>query len=143
MRADPKHLFFLLQIGLGAAFLLAAWLWLRPREPESNFRVRESERRRPRAAGAGEADELARSRMRSKAPLRLTGLRLDVPPHELLGVRADAPAAEIRRAYRDLMKRYHPDHVAAPDTPQWREAQRIADAISRAKEELLRRAGRG
>ncbi len=30
-------------------------------------------------------------------------------PHEVLGVRPDAPKGEIRAAYLSLVKRYHPD----------------------------------
>ena len=32
------------------------------------------------------------------------------PPHEVLGVRPGAPPDEIKRAYRKLVKQYHPDH---------------------------------
>lgn len=37
-------------------------------------------------------------------------------PYEVLGVRADAPPEEIRRAYLHLARRYHPDYFtdAAP-----------------------------
>lgn len=137
---DPRQLFFALQVLIGAAFLFAAWRFLRPRSSESNFRVREADLRRGQKPGSGE-DVLGASRMKRPAePLRLEGIRLDVPPHQLLGVAPQASTAEIQRAYRELMKRYHPDRVAPVDTPQWREAQRIADAIHRAKEEMLKRA---
>jgi DnaJ-class molecular chaperone len=35
------------------------------------------------------------------------------PPHEVLGVSADASEEEIRRAYQDKMRQYHPDRVAS------------------------------
>lgn len=35
-------------------------------------------------------------------------------PYVLLGVAATASAADIRRRYRDLSKRYHPDTTALP-----------------------------
>jgi preprotein translocase subunit Sec63 len=34
------------------------------------------------------------------------------PPHEVLGVEPDASAQEIRQAYQELMRKYHPDRVA-------------------------------
>lgn len=137
---DPKELFFWLQIGIGAAFVVGAWIFLRPRPSESNFRVREADRARFKDGPSGAGEDLATSKFRQpKAPLQLDGIRLDVPAHRLLGVAPDASVADIQRAYRELMKRYHPDRVARPDTPQWREAQSIADAISRAKEELMKK----
>jgi preprotein translocase subunit Sec63 len=33
-------------------------------------------------------------------------------PHAVLGVQPGASAEEITRAYREQMRRYHPDHVA-------------------------------
>jgi uncharacterized membrane protein YkvA (DUF1232 family) len=33
-------------------------------------------------------------------------------PHAVLGVSRDASAEEITKAYREQMRRYHPDHVA-------------------------------
>ncbi|MGE0614058.1 MAG: J domain-containing protein [Bacteriovoracia bacterium] len=69
-------------------------------------------------------------------------MRINVPPHELLGVPLDATQAEIKRAYKRLMKQYHPDSVAAPGTSQWQEAQKIAAALNEAKETLLKTAKR-
>jgi hypothetical protein len=37
------------------------------------------------------------------------------------------------------MKRYHPDLVGRPGSREWKDAQRIAEAINRAKEELAPR----
>ncbi len=38
----------------------------------------------------------------------------DVPraPHEVLGVEPDASAHDVRHAYQELMRKYHPDRVA-------------------------------
>ena len=33
-------------------------------------------------------------------------------PHEVLGVEPDTSDGEIRQAYQDLMRKYHPDRVA-------------------------------
>ncbi len=47
----------------------------------------------------------------------------DKSPHEVLGVEAGASTAEIRKAYQEKVKQYHPDRVAnaAP------ELQRLAE----------------
>jgi DnaJ-domain-containing protein 1 len=49
---------------------------------------------------------------------------------------------QIQSAYRELMKRYHPDRVGRPGTREWQDAQGIAEAINRAKRDLLARAKR-
>lgn len=56
-------------------------------------------------------------------------------PHEVLGVRADASAAEISAAYRKLAAQYHPDKVAtsAPEIQELaaRRLREINDAYAR------------
>ena len=41
---------------------------------------------------------------------RIAALR-EMPAHELLGVAADATAQEVKRAYRQKAKAYHPDRI--------------------------------
>jgi hypothetical protein len=38
-----------------------------------------------------------------------------VDPHAVLGIEPDASSDEVHRAYRQLAKRFHPDHASAPD----------------------------
>ncbi len=71
--------------------------------------------------------------------MRLTGIRIDGAPHEILGVSPQASPEEIQSAYRSLMKRYHPDRVGRPGSREWNDAQQIAEAINRAKELLLKK----
>lgn len=141
-----KTHFLEFQMILGGAALAIAWIFLRPKEPESNFKVREADLRRSSPDRTRDSPSLADARMRTspsaKAPLRLAGIRLDLPPHELLGVGEDATPAQIQKAYRELMKQYHPDKVGRPGTREWQDAQTIAEAINRAKNELLERAKR-
>jgi curved DNA-binding protein CbpA len=70
-------------------------------------------------------------------PLRLPGITLDAPANEILGVSPLATRAEIQRAYRERMKIYHPDLIGRPGSREWQDAQKIAEAINRAKEEML------
>lgn len=137
-----KDLFYFSQIVIGLAFIVLAWFFFRGRRPESNFRIREADLRKnkksPSSALASDQD-LAQARMKKKEPLRLSGIRIDGAPHEILGVREGASSEEIQKAYRERMKQYHPDRIAAPGTPQWHEAQAIAHAINNAKEALLKK----
>lgn len=145
VRLDPEKirtLFFWGQLLAGAIVVWALLKFFRSEE-DSAFRLRESERLKGRKTGsrAPGMESLADARMKSKpraAPLQLEGIRLDGAPHEILGVSAQATAPEIQKAYRDLMKRYHPDRVGSPGTREWTDAQRIAEAINNAKEQLLK-----
>jgi hypothetical protein len=145
--SDPEKLrswVYLTQAGLGVLVGLL-WLWLRDRETPSGFRVREADLKKEiknaigkKPAHALPGDPLAEARYQKKAePLRLAGISLTGAPHEILGVHAHASEREIRSAYRELMKRYHPDRVGRPGTREWTDAQKIAEAINQAKDQML------
>lgn len=119
--------FGLLQIGI-SAFFIVFWLWSRSKEAsKSGFKVREADRDLKFSRGEpGSADKTERK----KAPLRLAGIVKDGAPHEVLGVSALASEAEIKTAYKQKMKQYHPDRIGAEST-------QIAEAINRARNEML------
>lgn len=71
-------------------------------------------------------------------PLRLEGIRIDGPPHQILGIPITARTSEVKRAYRELMKRYHPDKVGRSGSREWQEAQKITKAIIWAKSEMMK-----
>ncbi len=143
-----ESLFFLGQVVLATLAILAAIHFVRKRDTESRFKSREADR--VQASGKKSGDALANARLGSPAssttspssrePLRLTGIRLDGPPNEILGVSPDASPSEIQKAYRDLMKRYHPDKIGRPNSPEWKDAQRIAERLNDVKTELLKKA---
>ncbi len=81
----------------------------------------------------------AREQERARGPALLTGFRTDAPPHEILGVNPNASATEIQRAYKTMMKRYHPDLMGPPGSQPWKDAQAIAEAINRARDVLLKK----
>lgn len=134
-----KHLFYLLQVAFGFGVALY-FLFLRSREPKSAFRVREEDLRKPEEArfpAPNVHKTTGPSRSKPKPPLQLAGLRIDGAAHEILGVAPGASAREIQKAYRDLIKRFHPDVVGRPGSREWADAQKIAEAINRAKDEML------
>ncbi|HLE01474.1 MAG TPA: J domain-containing protein [Bdellovibrionota bacterium] len=141
--ADPRVLTTVLEIALVAMIVGIVWILRRPREAESSFKFREADRLKPAQERSSKTpDLLAHAQMkRPPRPLRLEGIRIDGKPHEVLGVAATASPAEIQRAYRDLMKRYHPDRIGAPGSREWHDSQKIAEAINHAKEVLLKNKG--
>lgn len=58
-------------------------------------------------------------------------------PHEILGVSPRASSKQVRKAYKKLARRYHPDHNDAPD------ATARFMAIKAAHDEMLRRIASG
>lgn len=114
---------------------------------ESAFRSREADKPRKSSATAPHRiagpDPLAEAKIQKRKPLQLEGIRVDGAPHEILGVASDAAPAQIQKAYRELMKRYHPDRVGRPGSREWTDAQKIAEAINAAKEALLARHKKG
>jgi hypothetical protein len=136
-----KRLLYIAQIALGVAF---AFVLFRLRSSDkSGFAVREADLKKSSGKGTHpkpKGPDLASARIERKAPLALEGIRIDGPPHEVLGVAPGATEEEIQRAYRERMKRYHPDKIGRPGSREWSDAQKIAEAINRAKEELVKRA---
>ena len=135
MGIQLQDLFYVSQILVGIAFLWLILKMVTQRSSRSHFRVREADLRKD--APPSKDQTLAHAKLKKNVPLQLQGIRIDGEPHEILGVPKNATQNQIQKAYRELMKRYHPDIVARPGTDQWKEAQRIAEALNRAKDALL------
>jgi len=133
---DPQQLFYYGQFLLAGVFLVLFWIF-RPKPPESRFRPHSEPFKKPTAKKLSHSDPFAEARLR-KEPLQLGGIRIDGRPHEILGISATATLPEVQKAYRDLMKHYHPDRVGSPGSREWQDAQKIAEAINRAKEEMVK-----
>jgi DnaJ-domain-containing protein 1 len=137
-RLDPaqaKQGFLIVQIAFVVIILLAVRLML-SKNHESSFRVREADRKKPSKPAQGPG-ALAQARIQRKEPLMLAGIRIDGEPHEILGIPKNSEESVIQRAYRDLMKRYHPDVIGRPGTREWADAQKIAEAINQARKQMI------
>jgi hypothetical protein len=135
-----KRVFYGGQIVFGALVVFTLWA-LNRNKSESVFKVREADIKKPSPPGAKGApkpgQDLASARIKKQEVLSLSGIRIDAAPHEVLGIPARAKEAEIQAAYRELMKRYHPDRVGRPGSREWNDAQKIAEAIIGARKKML------
>jgi DnaJ-class molecular chaperone len=62
------------------------------------------------------------------------------PPHEVLGIAADASPKEIRRAYQKKVRAYHPDRVAGAAGELQDLATKRTKELNAAYEAMMRRA---
>ena len=135
--------FYLAQIGIGLFFVGVVWRLKSGTGSgrKSGFAVREADLpKKPRSFASATPDQrLANAKMERKAPLALGGIRIDGPPHEVLGLSIGATEEQIQKAYRERMKQYHPDKVGRPGSREWQDAQKIAEAINHARNELIKR----
>jgi len=136
-----SYAFTILQVALAIAGILFILSMLSKRQVDSNFKKREADREDLKRIFT-QGDRLDDAKLDPKTPKLLTGIRLDQPAHQVLGVPESATVDQINEAYRELMKRYHPDKIAAQDTPQWKEAQKIAESINLARDELIKLRGK-
>ena len=133
-----------IQVGLLLFFAGLVVITLRKQQPKSNFKVREADR----AFKPGNSNvDLANAKLRRRGPppgpsgppLSLPGINLSGAPHEILGVSEDASEEEVMKAYKEIIKRYHPDRIQHLPTNQMEFYKTAATAINQAKETLIKR----
>jgi DnaJ-domain-containing protein 1 len=135
MEMSPTQVGYLL-ISVVGVFLLSVFALKALFGPKnsSQFRVREWEKRTN-----PESRDPKMERPKA-APLRLTGYREGISPEELFGLKGQFTAREIDRAYRELMKQYHPDVFSRSGLEGARaEAVRISARINEARQTLLKK----
>ena len=71
-------------------------------------------------------------------PRALPGIRLRGEPHEILGIPDNASEAETLKAYKDLIKRFHPDRIQGQAKEQNQFYEDASIALNLAKEQMLK-----
>ena len=131
--------FYFIQITIGVFFIAMLLLTRLKNESKSQFKIREADLKSKNRTTQSKQD-LANAKIKNKNPVYLlTGIRIDGKPHEVLGISAQAHEDEIQKAYRELIKRYHPDKVGKPESQEWYDAQKLADALTKARNEMLQK----
>ena len=118
-----------------AVIVFGVTRFFKSRENTSNFKPRGPKRSESRREVPIEERESKLSKQRAR--LLLEGIALTGLPHQILGIRPDASEFEIRKAHRQLIKRFHPDKVGSQGTREWYEAQRASEAINGARDQML------
>jgi len=137
---DPEKLkkaFIWAVAGIPILAIGARWIFHEQKIEKSGFKLREADRKKLHRSSVIEAALTHNQPKAAPAPLRLGGISIQGKAHEILNVKNDATEKEVQKAYRDLMKRYHPDVMGRIGSREWKDAQQIAEAINRAKVEML------
>ncbi|MBI3544138.1 MAG: J domain-containing protein [Deltaproteobacteria bacterium] len=92
----------------------------------------------PAAAAQRQAPERADSR---EPPLALASdfpsWSKTTPPHELLGIAVDADEGAIEKAYKRLLKKYHPDRFAGAGRGHQARAHQVVLLVQEARDRML------
>lgn len=112
---------------------IALKTWLKS-STQSNFKLREHEKAPvPNRPGYDMAQQ------KKNQPLSLPGINLTGTACEILGVPAHASQSEILLAYKEGIKRYHPDRIQNASPEQLKFYEQAAATLNRAKDELLQK----
>ncbi len=129
---------------IGGASIVVFWTLLKSGSNQSQFRVREADRKDLNRLKKG--PDLAQAKLQSRKPapppappLALPGIRLSGEPHEILGVDENATEAEVMRAYKEAIKRFHPDRIQGQAQEQLQFYQQASAKLNQAKDDLLKR----
>ena len=129
-----------LQFFLLAMAIFFVWNNIRTNTNASNFKKREANRDDLDRLMKNEHD-LANAKIRKPKsvipPLSLPGISLTGEPHEILGVDLEASESEIMRAYKDKIKRFHPDRIQGQAKDQMKFYEQASAKINQAKEAMI------
>ena len=125
--------FAAIQLVLLAGLAFAAFRFVSRSQRESQFRTDAFHRPRLKPKHHDRKRQEREERRVLLGGFSFTGL-----PHEILGIAKDAGEFEIRRAHRALIKRFHPDKIGQQGSREWHDAQKIAEAVNTARDDMLR-----
>ena len=135
--------FVKLQWIIGIASLLFFYTVLKSGNKKSQFKVREADRTDFNRLRSG--PDLAQAKLKnpkvktpSPPPLSLPGIRLEGEAHEILGVAEEASEIEIMKAYKDAIKRFHPDRIQGQAQEQLQFYQQTSAKLNQAKVDMLK-----
>jgi DnaJ-domain-containing protein 1 len=137
------HYFVKIQFAIfviGALFCIRI---LQSGKTQTNFKSREADRTDldKLRNGPGLADAKMRPQKPTTpppVPLNLPGIRLTGEAHEILGVDENASEAEIMRAYKESIKRFHPDRIQGQAKDQIQFYEQAAAKLNQAKEDMVK-----
>ena len=117
---------------------------LRSGSKQSQFRVREADRtdlNRLKSSSDLAQAKLPKPKVATPppAPLALPGIRMTGEPHEILGVDENATEADVMKAYKEAIKRFHPDRIQGQAKEQLQFYQEASSKLNSAKEAMLKR----
>jgi DnaJ-domain-containing protein 1 len=135
LRPHAPSFMFLFSIAL-------IYLLLRDKQSGSHFRKREADRSDlDRILNQG--PDLAQAKIKKATPpprpLALPGVTLAGEPHEILGVPENADETTIQKAYKEAIKRYHPDRIQGLPPDQMRFYQDASARITEAKNAMIKK----
>jgi DnaJ-domain-containing protein 1 len=140
--------FIKIQVVLFVSGVLVAFKLLQGKQTSTQFKSREADRNdleRLRRGGPDLAQaKIARAKPTANPahsaspPLSLPGIRLSGLPHEILGVAEDASEADVLKAYKESIKRFHPDRIQGQAKEQLQFYQEASAKLNQAKEDLIR-----
>ncbi len=122
--------------------IFLVYLLFRNKQEGSQFRKREADR-----ADLGrilnQGPDLGQAKIKRASPppppLALPGVTLSGEPHEILGVAEHAGEAIIQKAYKEAIKRYHPDRIQGLPPDQMRFYQDASARITEAKNAMIKK----
>ena len=133
-----------LQIFILVGGVLLAFIMIKGGSNPSQFKVREADRKDLDQILKNKSD-LANAKLTRRKnepppiPLNLPGIRLSGENHEILGVSENDTDTEIMAAYRDAIKRFHPDKIQGQAKEQMKFYEEASVILNRAKEQMLKK----